>query len=182
MKTFDEIWEFTDTIPGSFTRLSGEKLFEYATQCEGTIVEVGVDQGRSASVLLEAARGRCDVVLIDAWESILIDNMEKVKRMALRFDSDHAATIRCASAPAAEKFANETFDLLHIDAHHHDDISDGGPELDCALWLPKVKRGGIACLHDVGGTFPDVDRAVKNHLSTWESLGVWDGLGIWRKK
>jgi hypothetical protein len=54
----DDVWARTDKIPGSFTRLNAEKLYEYASQVPvgGAIVEIGVDQGRSASVLLAATR------------------------------------------------------------------------------------------------------------------------------
>lgn len=177
MKPFDEIWQFTDAIPGSFTRLSAEKLYEYARQCEGTIVEVGVDQGRSASLLLEAARGRCDVVLIDSWESVLIDNMGKVRSMANRFDSDVVVTIiHGRSVPAAGRI-EDGIDLIHIDANHY----EPNPALDCEAWLPKLKSGGVACFHDYDSTFHAVKEAVDKYTEGWEHLGNWDSLAIRRK-
>ncbi len=183
MKTFDEIWAFSDTIPGSFTRLSGEKLYEYAMQVppKAITVEVGVDQGRSASILLAAAESTgAELILADKWESILVDNMYKVQALTRQFSSVRSFIIHGSSAAVGAAYAMD-IDLIHIDAHHHDDISDGGPNLDCQAWLPKVKSGGVACFHDYDSTFHDVKKAVDRYTAGWENLGEWDSLAIRRK-
>jgi hypothetical protein len=185
MKAFDELWNFTDTIPGSFTRLSGEKLWEYALGVpdKGVVIEVGVDQGRSASILLESAKlTNAFVHLIDSWESILVDNRIKVEAMCrARFEAARYFIFQEKSVAASEMFTPEGTDLIHIDAHHHDDVTDGGPNLDCIMWLPKLKPGGVACFHDYDSTFHDVKKAVDKYTAGWEDLGAWDSLAIRRK-
>jgi hypothetical protein len=184
VKTFDEVWKFTDTVPGSFTRLSAEKLYELGlcVPWGGNVAEIGVDQGRSLSVMLFATLGLSPMFyLVDSWESVLIDNQAKVEDMIKRFEpTPNYAVLQMRSAAAA-KLVMATLDLIHIDAHHFDDIEDGGPSKDCELWLPKVKSGGVACFHDYHSCFPDVTTAVDKCCAGWEDLGDWDGLAIRRK-
>lgn len=182
MKSFEEIWAVTDAIPGSFTHLSGEMLYKAATTLQFSedfpenFVEVGVDQGRSASILLFAARARfAKVTLIDSWESILIDNYVKVELLAAKIGGN--VDIWCKSSAEAAAEFKEPIDLIHIDANHY----APNPDNDCALWLPKVRSGGIACFHDYDSTFVAVKPAVDKHTEGWEDLGVFDGLAIRRK-
>lgn len=178
---FEELWSFTDSIPGSFTKLSAEKLFEYASRVErnGTIAEIGVDQGRSLSVLLNARRGNPTLfVLVDSWESVLIDNMDKVKKLLA--GTPNYMLLNMTSVDAAVGWHGH-LDMIHIDAHHHDDTDKGGPTLDCEWWLPKLKIGGVACFHDYYPSWPDVTAAVDKYCAGWENLGDWDSLAIRRK-
>lgn len=183
MKHFIDVWKFTDKIPGSFTRLSGEMLYSAALQSNGPIVEVGVDQGRSASLLLAAVAGSDqNVILIDSWESVLIENMAKVEMMALDFPSSIFSVLNMKSVDAAAELKLlPPIGLIHIDAHHFDDIPDGGPSADCIAWLPMVRAGGVACFHDYNSCFPDVNIAVDKYCAGWEDMGDWDGLAIRRK-
>lgn len=177
--TFEEVFEFTDKIPGSFTRVSCAKLYEYALQVPhgGLMVEVGVDQGRSASLMLQAARQNdAAVVLVDSWESVLIDNKAKVDALCEQFPGVRWTTIVGTSVNAAKAIGAE-IDLIHIDANHYDD----NPANDCEAWLPKLRSGGIACFHDYESCFPDVTPAVDKYTAGWEHLGNHDGLAIRRK-
>lgn len=177
--SFDQAWTFTDTIPGSFTRLNGEVLYKLALQVQPgeVIVEVGVDQGRSASLLLAASEiTGAQVVLVDSWESVLIENKKKVEVLTARFPLPQPRIIYGNSVQAAPLVTREIA-LLHIDANHYGD----NPSQDCAAWLPKLKSGGVACFHDAGSTFPAVDQAVANHTAGWQDLGLWEGLAVRRK-
>lgn len=179
MKTFDDIWAFTDTIPGSFTRLSGEKLYEQVIQIpdDAWIVEIGVDQGRSASLLMNAAEIHDHfVVLIDSWESVLIDNMRKVENLSKLFPLAKVDIWNMRSTDAARLF-NGGIALIHIDANHYED----NPANDCEAWLYKLESGGIACFHDYHESWPAVMGAVDKYCAGWEDLGVWDSLAIRRK-
>ncbi len=179
MNTFDELWPRTEEIPGSFTRLSGEKLYEFATKvpADGAIVEIGVDQGRSASLLLAAAEiVKARVYLIDSWESVLVDNWHKVKELEATFNVD-SMVMRWFSDEAAGEFSDNSLDMTHIDANHH----APNPDDDCRLWMPKLKSGGVACFHDYHPSWPAVMAAVDKHCAGWEDLGVWDSLAIRRK-
>lgn len=184
MKTFEEAWELTDKIPGSFTRLSAEKLYEFASYLpkNATIAEIGVDQGRSLSVMIQATEHLKPLfILVDAWHSVLHDNMIKVKKMLQEFEPQTDYMMFQSFSVEAAKLISSPLDLIHIDAHHFDDTDNGGPSLDCASWLPKVKSGGVACFHDYNSCFPDVNIAVDKYCAGWEDLGDWDGLAIRRK-
>lgn len=181
---FRSMWWATEAIPGSFTRLNAAAYYDIALSLpkDAIIVEVGVDQGRSASVLcnvMENDRPDIRLNLVDSWESVLIDNLAKTRKMLTLFP--HAATRttihHMSSAMAAERFRPESVDMIHIDAHHY----KGGVDVDCEVWMPKLRPGGIWAMHDVQATFPDVDEAVARYLTGWESLGLFDCLGVWRK-
>ncbi len=181
---FRQAWWVTEAIPGSFTRLNAATYWHLATNFvppNGTVVEVGVDQGRSASMLLAALHKTipAHVVLVDSWESVLIENKAKTEKNLARFMNDENLLVGVCHAKSEEAavFVHPSIDLLHIDAHHYHPSID----IDCETWLPKVKPGGIACFHDVGATFPDVDEAMAKYLKDWEPLGVYDCLGVWRK-
>ena len=179
MKPFADTWPFTDSIPGSFTELNASKLYEYACQTNGIIAEIGVDQGRSASLLFEAANQTgASLILVDSWESVLIDNYYKVAKLRGLYPSVVTAIWREKSVDAAAQIDAE-IGLIHIDANHY----DWNPALDCDCWLPKLKSGGIACFHDYGegSSFPAVTAAVDSRTAEWGDLGVFDGLAIRRK-
>ena len=176
---FRAIWLATEGIPGSFTRLNAAKLYEYALQMpeNGTIVEIGVDQGRSTTILFNIAREKhANLILVDSWESILIDNYYKVGKLRDQFPDVTTAIWREKSADAAAHL-DVDIDLLHIDAHHY----EGGVDVDCQVWLPKLKSGGVVCFHDYASTFPAVTEAVDACTEDWEDLGAWDSLAIRRK-
>lgn len=178
MKPFSEVWAFTDTIPGSFTRLSAEKLYEIACVVldGGNIVEIGVDQGRSASLLLASSEGtRISVWLVDSWESVLIENYAKVKQLRARFDVE--CPIFHGTSQEIAEIVDEEFDLIHIDANHY----TPHPTEDCEAWLPKLRSGGVACFHDYHESWPAVVAAVDKYTAGWEDLGTFDSLAIRRK-
>src|SRR5436189_995116 len=181
---FRRAWWVTEAIPGSFTRLNGAAYWDIAwfLPKDAILVEVGVDQGRSASLLcdvMENQRGDLHLNLVDSWESILIDNLAKTKRMVDEFpDASRRTTVlHMKSETAALRFADESVDFVHIDAHHYHPSVD----IDCESWMPKLRSGGIWAMHDVAATFPDVDEAVAKYTAGWEMMGLWDCLGVWRK-
>jgi hypothetical protein len=184
MKTFEEAWKFSDKIPGSFTTLSGKKLFEYACKVptDGIIAEIGVDQGRSLSVMLQSRdeENPATFLVVDSWESVLRDNMVKVQALLEKFGPPNHLLLNMTSVAAADIWSG-AIDMIHIDAHHYDDTDKGGPTLDCEHWLPKLKSGGVACFHDYDSTFKDVKKAVDLACKGWFNLGNYDSLAIRRK-
>ena len=175
---FHSQWQLTDKIPGSFTKTSGFHLFEHALECPNLMVEVGVDQGRSASLLLAAAYVTgARVILIDSWESLLVDNLQKVRHLISKFPDVSVTIIHETSERAAALWMDGEADLIHIDANHYDD----NPDKDCKLWLPKLKSGGIAAFHDYRSSFPALTDAVDRYTEEWISLGDYDSLAIRRK-
>ena len=176
---FEQVWKRVDKTPGSFTHMNARKYFEYAAQVpgDGVIVEVGVDQGRSANVLLAVSEMTgVQVRLVDSWESILIDNYQKVLDLVKTYPKAHAVVQRLASKEAAKQL-RKAVDLVLIDANHYFEA----PGIDCEAWLPKIKDGGIAMFHDYQATFPAVTLAVDKYTANWEDLGSWESLAIRRK-
>jgi hypothetical protein len=174
---FDEAFAFTDTIAGHFSRTNAEKLWEYASVCHGLMVEVGVLDGRSASLLLQAAETTgATVYLVDCWKWMknhavytmqVVDVFPEVKKAILYMYSHDA--VNHISHPIS---------LLHIDGNHE----EVGITMDCQLWLPRLAPYGVACFHDYGSPdFPGIKRAVDHFTTGWEDLGVWETLAIRRK-
>ena len=85
--TFEEAWAICDSIPGSFTHTNANGLWDACKRLPDNayIAEVGVDQGRSASILLAASKPAWIIALVDSWESVLIDNKAKVEALLKRF-------------------------------------------------------------------------------------------------
>ena len=177
------VFEFTDRIPGSFTKINVEAYYACALEiCRvepiPVFAEIGVDQGRSASVIAQAIRETqrtedARLILVDSWESVLIDNKERVRQRLEPFRV-HTAILHMKSALAAEEVEDRSIHMLLIDADHSGDH----PGEDCRLWLPKVKPGGIVCCHDYASGFEAVDLAVARWTAGWEDLGNHDGLAI----
>lgn len=183
-EAFRKAWWVTEAIPGSFTRLNAAAYWELATRVPlfGSIVEVGVDQGRSASILAEVSTqrgGDLSLHFVDSWESVLIENKAKTEKMLEGFPviQDRVKIYYMKSKEASKLFADESVDMVHIDAHHYHPSVD----IDCESWMPKLKGGGIWAMHDVKATFPDVDETVAKYVSGWPSLGIFDCLGVWIK-
>jgi predicted O-methyltransferase YrrM len=148
---------------------------------DSSIVEIGVENGRSATVLMNAAPKIRWVYLIDS----------NITTMALSLPrSSRTIVIETTSAELALGWTEERrwplIDLLHIDADHEAG-EDRGPWLDCKLWLPKVKSGGIVAFHDYkrpspgGEVFPAVTKAVDHFTQGWEQLGLVETLIAKRK-
>src|SRR3990167_4849635 len=85
--TFEEAWSMCDAIPGSFTKTNAQALWDacQTLPLHAYVAEVGVDQGRSASIIMAASKPGWIVALVDAWESCLIDNKLKVQEMLKQF-------------------------------------------------------------------------------------------------
>ena len=107
------------------------------------------------------------IVCIDPWqngydpkdgasENIEMSIVEKqFDEMISNYDS--VVKFKMTSGKAAEKFWDETFDLVYIDGLHTYD----GVKNDIELYLPKVKKGGYIAGHDYNSKhFPGVKDAV----------------------
>lgn len=184
---FKRAWWMTEDIPGSFTKLNAATYYALAMEMpkDARIVEVGVDQGRSMSMMLQGLykRQSAKVCLVDSWESVLIDNKAKVEKMIKQFDDDGQLKVHVMhmkSEDAGRLVENETLDLVHIDGCHYSPVID----LDLDTWCPKIKVGGYLAMHDCKATFPDVDRCVEEKITSnksWRFVGIWDSLAVWRR-
>ena len=140
----------------------------------GNGVEVGVQRGIHAKSLHDC--WDCErLVLVDPWENQVgyndIANVSTAKHMhhyrdvqLLFKDITNIEIVRDYSVNAAERFSEETFDFIYLDARHdYDGIMD-----DLAAWFPKLRKGGIIAGHDyLDGKLPEGDFGVKSAVKNF---------------
>lgn len=164
-----------DTVEGWLTAAEGELLFSLAASCPpgGTIVEIGSWKGKSTTWLAEGAGAGSGVRVfaIDPHEPYLADphadslgdfraNMERLGLTAM------VTPIVARSEAAAASF-DTPVDVLFIDGDHE----EAPVTADLALWLPKLRVGGVIALHDVRNReWPGVSRALGRLLWTSTTL------------
>jgi hypothetical protein len=134
-----------------------------------TGAEVGVQLGDFAAVI-RAYWPQGEYHLVDRWRHaegyVDIANKEDEEQVKFymhvvsRFSSDFDIHIhRHDSVDAANRFPNEFFDWIYIDADHSYD----GCLRDLLAWYPKLKPGGVFAGHDyLDGLFTAGDFGVKS--------------------
>lgn len=97
-----------------------------------------------------------------------ISNIEPVK--------DIIIPLKMSSIEAANRFENETLDVVFIDANHsYDSVKS-----DIVTWLPKVKSNGIIAGHDYVPSWPDVIKAV-NEIIGQKNIRLQESCWIYKK-
>lgn len=151
----------------------------------GHIVEIGVFWGRTAAIYLwEGTIRPLHISLIDAWVLNESDSRPGFDRLVKEIPQPYRPGgwkgYWMQSKQAANLISPNSIDLLHIDGDH-----DFGAWDDCERYLPKVKVGGVAVVHDYGnthGNYPRVIQAVDHYFDDkWEKLGVVDSQFAARK-
>lgn len=207
MKSVEELVEFADRIEGEGTaripRDSSEfmctmtirelrAMAEHALKIPkgGVVVEIGVYCGRSASIVLNLQQDLdLDITLIDNWTWNAPPSKESFWHLMTReFDSirQKVLVMEMPSHEAYEewdKTLGREIDFIHIDACHDYEWV----EKDCALWMPLVRMGGVACFHDYHEgevELTGVRQAVDENCSEadgWERIGLFGRLEFRRK-
>lgn len=113
-----------------------------------TIVEIGVQQGRTTKYVLE------NCPLIEKYIGVDISDSSGVSDSRFVF-------MKMRSTTASLIFPSQSVDLVFIDADHsYESVKD-----DISHWKSKVKKGGILCGHDYGNEFhPGVKKSVDEHF------------------
>lgn len=138
----------------------------------GRVVEVGVELGLFARVILHENQPR-ELYLVDAWAHqpgtewerldpcARLDLEENYRHVKNLFAAESRVTIiRALSVAAAEKFEDESLDLVYLDADHTRVAED------IRAWWPKVIPGGWLSGHDyTAGLFAWV--TVKTDVDAW---------------
>ncbi len=138
----------------------------------GRVIEVGVEQGFFSRVILKENQPR-ELYLVDAWAAqpgtewqmldpvARSDHEQNFMRVRRLFSHQKEVTIlRALSVPAAALFADESLDIVYLDADHLRTAED------IAAWWPKIRPGGWLCGHDyTHGLFSWV--TVKEAVDTW---------------
>ena len=166
-----------NTVEGWLTPAEGELLFSLAAACPpgGTIVEIGSWKGKSTTWLAEGAGASTGtrIFAIDPHEPYVADpqadSLRDFRANLERLGLTARVTPIVARSEAAAVSFDQPIDLLFIDGDH-----EAGPvAADVALWLPKVRAGGWAALHDVRNRqWPGVSRVLSRLL--WTSTTVAD--------
>lgn len=142
----------------------------------GITAEIGVATGRLSKIIIENNKPK-NLYLIDAWknfdigyydENMVQDDIHENRYQSVKdhFTNNNAVKIvRDYSTAAAEKFDNNFFDWVYIDADHSYD----GCLNDLKAYDSKVKDTGYIWGHDwLAGTYKkkgfDVNRAVKDFV------------------
>ena len=141
----------------------------------GEGVEVGVFQGEFSEQVLDT--WECSrLTSIDPWREFpATEYVDTCNFPQAQHDNNHAiASTRLAkfgqrsrimkntSAEAAAHFEDASLDFVYLDAqHHYEAVRD-----DIALWLPKVRRGGVIGGHDyLDGRLPSGLYGVKTAVA-----------------
>lgn len=139
-----------------------------------TVVEVGVAYGRSLAYLAERCSSHTAIWGVDVWtehmggDNLPADVFARMQAYGSAQDAcvgeltragvmDRVQLLNCGSLPAAAMFADESVDLVFIDACHELEPC----RADIKAWLPKVRPGGMLAGHDYSwNMFPGVVQAV----------------------
>ena len=130
--------------------------------------EIGVCEGDHAKEILQALDMQM-LYLIDIWEIYIQEGIpqdytnhrEKVVNELGVLDNVEVIKHTSWNArPAKGYFEDDTLDFVYIDACHQEE----SVALDCWLWYPTIKLGGVLAGHDyneVFGVIPGVARFIK---------------------
>lgn len=182
MISFEQVMELTSQVsaPAAFEEPCCRLMYDTVASLQpgSTIVEVGVEYGRSTSILAQVAKDQGHrLILIDPF----VDPLSGVKAMEMLVRVGCEFTLHKMPTMSLEGRAMQHTHLLHIDGDHtREGLSD-----DCDYWLPWVVKGGFACYHDFGrDSLPDVYPVVNQYMTAdmWEPVAVANTLGVWRRK
>jgi len=129
---------------------------------DGEVLEIGVQYGRSTTVLGMVAKEKgYRVTGVDNWkEDVSKEAKEHIEAKIRRYEMP-VSILSMSSEKAHEVTLPIKYNLIHIDGDHQ----YKGIEKDCKLWKERVKRGGFLCFDDYHHpTLTDVKKAVDRHI------------------
>jgi len=148
------------------------------------IGELGSWTGTSTSLFAKIAKensGR--VYAVDTFEGAETDNLqdcanafdiEKIFRNHLKAQKleEYVEIYKGKTVELHDKFANDFFDVLFIDADHRYE----SVKKDIELWSPKVKKGGIICGHDCDVLLKNGIQSLYDHFKDVNYAGLHLGV------
>jgi predicted O-methyltransferase YrrM len=157
-------------VPGWISNAEEAEMYTLAKGItSGTILEIGSEFGRSASLWAAATTPDVAILCLD----IRFDGpLAEIHRKNLEEAGLGGRTTRVSGDSKAiyntNKFRNRKLDLLFVDGDH----SEAGAYQDLADWTPKVKKGGYVLIHDcavpTNKTPHPVHFDVLNAVSSWQ--------------
>lgn len=156
-----------------------------------TFVELGVWRGDSIAYLAKKLQDKKDSVkiyavdLFDEWiaDSTFPQNLntdvipyiydiynKRLNEMNVR---DMIIDVKSISWEAADKFEDDSIDIVYIDAaHDYESVTK-----DISMWYPKIKNGGIISGHDAHSS--EVMKAVNEQINNVTIKPDWGH--VWYK-
>lgn len=187
MKTLDEIYSIVEesSHETAFNRGEVEAIYNIMSQktepC--TIVEIGIEFGRSTSVFAEFAKEYGHrFTAIDAWIGEYSYQARQHVLSQMNKHDWHFRMINADSKDASELLKGILIDVLHIDGgHEYEEVL-----LDCELWCPRVVDGGYVFFDDYGhDSLPGVFKAVSEYVDfhdEFKFIGRYGNkLGVFQK-
>lgn len=184
MRSFDELWQYTNNIYGSFSEGEARAMYKYVSELEreSVVVEVGSYCGRSSSLLGQIALSEGhELSCVDIFVSGApnVTDVEAEFRKNMPRDIVKYQLLVMESRRASKLFKDNEIDFLFIDGDHlYKGVKD-----DCDYWLPKLKPGSIVCFHDYYSSWDGVKQAVDERpeikqIERADSLAVCKKLDI----
>ena len=182
MISFEDAMQLSRTIncEGVYSDKAMKGLYLAATSCPpvGNFVEIGMEFGRSTSLIAQVAKDRrqyfvcCDPFIRHLSGAEGAGVAEHTIGMLVRLDLDFAFLRGFSFSAPVHKFGPIAF--LHIDGNHSEPFLRG----DMAAFDPFVIDGGYICFHDYGndGLYSE---HVKRILDEAELAGRWKRIGLY---
>jgi hypothetical protein len=141
-------------IPPRPMHTDGEaELLRRLAATAARVVEIGVYEGSSSVVLVEAMAPGATLHLVDpyvetalraGWRGVEHATRRTVGRAAARHGGPHLRWHVCTSEEAAHSWPGDRIDLVFIDGDHTAEAA----RLDWEVWSPHVPTGGHVVFHD----------------------------------
>lgn len=182
MLSFADVWAYTSTVDGWFGEDECKALFAQANKGFRYAIEIGCWAGKSSSILVQCAVDQDGyVALIDpfVWmEGDARPAFEKNIERQFAWCRGRNWNLWEMGSDKAEPRLSFQAELIHIDGDH----TEEGITTDCSLYLPKLRSGGVVCVHDYGNpAYPEIVTVLDEYTKGWEDLGVFNTLAIRRK-
>lgn len=190
-RTFEEIYQIVEesSHETAFNKQEAFALYSllYNLPDHAKIVEIGVEYGRSTSVIAEVSKEKkfeflaVDNYCEDKGEEAKNHVLNQMKKHNWNFDLYLADSLQ---ALKENKVEDGEIDLIHIDGDHTFD----GVYRDTEAWLPKIRKGGFACFDDYSHpTLPEVKKAVDKYMrrygKQWQKIGIFGNkLGVFKRR
>ena len=164
---------------GQVLQISDRDTMLHLMPTNSTVAEVGVFKGGYSAKILDITKPS-RLHLIDVWPDQTIHSSGEVingyeaynfvkERFSKELEDNRVVLHRNFSVYASQRFENEYFDWIYIDAgHHYEEVKS-----DLNYWYPKVKDGGFITGHDyVEKKWYGIVRAVNEFIKQYPVVFV----------
>ena len=177
--------KLTRTISGeaAFEDAEARAYYDLAAALNpgSVIVEIGLQYGRSSSIVLQvASEAGHEYHGVDPWES------PEVNLAWMDMASRATRGIVLHQYPSMARDVEAWPDQIHL-ALIDGDHDAPGVRTDCQVLLPRIAVGGHVCAHDYGrdslpDVYPTMNEEIQRscdagapfiHVGTYGTLGVW---------